>query len=113
MYGLWVPGRLGENMKYKSILGNYFELTLERKKHILNFHPDLKLYFPKLKDVFTKPDEIRISKSDPKVLLFYRYFAKIKEGKYIVGVVKISSRSFILTAYLSNSKLSGKKYEKR
>ena len=86
-------------MKYKSILGKDFELTPERKKHILNFHPDLKIYFTKLRDVFTKPDEIRISKSDPQVLLFYRYFAKI------------NSRSFVLTAYFSSSKLSGEKYE--
>ncbi|MBI2330307.1 hypothetical protein HYU94_02875 [Candidatus Daviesbacteria bacterium] len=98
-------------MKYKSVLGKDFELTAERKKHILNFHPDLKLYFSKLKDVFAKPEEIRISKSDPQVLLFYRYFAKIRKGKYIVGVVKMSSRSFVLTAYLSKSKLSGEKYE--
>lgn len=98
-------------MKYKSVLGNDFELTLERKKHILTFHPDLNPYFSKLKEVFTKPDEIRVSKSDPKVLLFYRYFAKIKGGKYIVGVVKINSRSFVLTAYFSNHKLTGEKYE--
>lgn len=98
-------------MKYKSILGKDFELTAERKKHILNFHPDLKPYFSRIKNVFVKPDEIRISKSDPHVLLFYRYFAKIKGGKYIVGVVKIGSRAFILTAYFSSDKLSGEKYE--
>ncbi|MDO8569962.1 MAG: hypothetical protein Q7R97_00055 [Candidatus Daviesbacteria bacterium] len=98
-------------MKYKSVLGKDFELTTERKKHVLNFHPDLKPYFSKITDVFTKPDEIRISKSDPQVLLFYKYFAKIKAGKYIVGVAKINSRAFVLTAYFSNSKLSGEKYE--
>lgn len=54
-------------MKYKSILDKDFELTSERKKHILNFHPDLKPYFSRLKDVFTEPEEIRVSKSDPKV----------------------------------------------
>lgn len=97
-------------MRYKSVLGSDFELTTERKKHILTFHPDIKSYFFKLRDVFIKPDEIRVSKSDPRVLLFYRYFAKIKGGKYIVGVVKISSRSFVLTAYFSNHKLSGEKY---
>lgn len=69
-------------MKYKSILGNDFELTSERKEHILTFHPDLKPYFSKLRNVFTRPEEIRISKSDPQVLLFYKYFDKIKGGKY-------------------------------
>lgn len=100
-------------MKYKSILGKDFELTAERKKHILIFHPDLKPYFSKLNDVFAKPDEIRISKSDPRVLLFYKHFAKIKGGKYIVVVVKINSRSFVLTAYFSNHKLSGDKYAQK
>ena len=99
------------NIEYKSILGRDFELTQERKKHILNFHPDLNSYFLKLKEVFLKPDEVRISKSDPGVLLFYKHFAKIKQGKYIVGVVKINSRSFVLTAYLNNRILSGEKYE--
>ncbi len=100
-------------MIYKSIIGKEFELTPERKKHILTFHPDLKLYFFKLKEVFLKPDKIRTSKSDSAVLLFYRYFAKIRGGKYIVGVVKTNNRSFVLTAYFSNRVLSGKIYEKK
>ncbi len=100
-------------MIYKSILDKDVELTPERKKHILAFHPDLKPYFSQLKKVLLEPDEIRVSKEDPAVLLFYKYFAKIRAGKYIVGVIKISTRSFVLTAYLSNSKLSGKKYEKK
>lgn len=100
-------------MKYKSILGKDFELTAERKKHILNFHPDLKPYFSRVKDVFIRPEEIRVSKSDSQVLLFYGYFAKIKGGKYIVGVVKINSRSFVLTAYFSDHKLSGEKYAQK
>ena len=98
-------------MVYKSILGKGFVLTSERKQHVLIYHPDLKLYFSKLKEVFLKPDEVRISQSDPGVLLFYKHFAKIKQGKYIVGVVKIQGRFYILTAYLSNRILSGEKYE--
>lgn len=102
-----------EDLIYKSILGKEFVLTSERKDHIVNFHPDLKPYFSKLKQVFLEPGEIRMSQSDPAVLLFYRYFAKIKEGKYIVGVVKTSGRSFVLTAYFSNRILSGEIYEKK
>lgn len=100
-------------MIYKSIIGKDFELTIERKDHILTFHPDLKPYFSKLKQVFLEPDEIRISQSDPDVLLFYLYFAKVKGGKYIVGVVKSNGRSFVLTAYFSNRILSGEIYEKK
>ncbi len=98
-------------MIYKSILGKDFVLTLERKKHIILYHPDIKPYFSKLKDVFLKPDEVRISKSDPAVLLFYKFFANILGDKFIVVTVKVNGRSFILTAYLSNRVLSGEKYE--
>lgn len=97
-------------MKYKSILGKDFELTTERKQHILIYHPDIKPYLPKLKKVFLEPEDIRVSKSDQSVLLFYKYFDNIMEGKYIVGVVKINDRSFVLTAYFSKRKLSGGKY---
>ena len=98
-------------MVYKSILGKDFVLTSERKQHILIYHPDIKPYLSKLKEVFLEPDDIRISESDESVLLFYKYFDNIMDGKYIVGVVKINSRSFVLTAYLSNRILSGEKYE--
>ncbi|MBI2039451.1 hypothetical protein HYT18_00025 [Candidatus Microgenomates bacterium] len=98
-------------MIYHSILGKKITVTSERKRHILIYHPDLKPYFTSLKEVFLEPDEIRISKSDSTVLLFYKFFANIKDGKYLVGVVKFNQRSFVLTAYLSNRKLSGEEYE--
>lgn len=69
-------------MKYKSILGKDFELTAERKEHILTFHPDLKPYFSRLKDVFSNPEEIRISKSDPQVLLLNLYYDKEADVLY-------------------------------
>lgn len=98
-------------MIYKSVLGKDIELTPERKNHILLYHSDLKPYFSKVVKVLLEPSEIRISKSDAAVLLFYKHFAKILSGKYIVIAVKSNSRSFILTAYLSNRILSGEKYE--
>lgn len=98
-------------MVYKSCLEKEVALPVERKKHILLFHPDLKPYFSKLKQVLLKPDDIRISKSDSGVLLFYKYFDKIADGKYIAVVVKFNDRNFILTAYLTKRKLSGEKYE--
>ncbi len=94
-------------MVYKSSLGNHIELTSERKIHILLYHPDLKPYFSKIKKVLLKPSDIRISKSDPNVLLFYKYFANIIGGKYIVVTVKTNGRWFVLTAYLTKRKLSG------
>lgn len=100
-------------MIYKSILEKNIELTAERKKHILLYHPDLKPYFSKIKTSLLKPDEIRISKSDSKVLLFYRYFDTILKGKYILVAVKTNTRWFMLTAYLTKRKLSGEIYEQK
>ena len=99
-------------MKFKTSLGKTAELTTERKNHIFLFHPDLKPFFGQVKNVFTQPDEVRISKSDPKVLLFYKYFDTILGGKYISVTVKTNGRWFILTSYLTNKILSGEKYDK-
>ena len=100
-------------MKFKSKIGKIFELTQERKKHIFEFHPDIKEYFSKIPRVLKEPNQIRESKHDSKVLLFYKYFANIKGGKYLAVVVKINRRNFILTSYLTDKTITGKKiYEK-
>ena len=100
-------------MRFKSKIGKIIELTQERKDHILEFHPDLKVHFSKIPKVLEDPDQIRKSKHDPKVLLFYKYFANIKGGKYLAVVVKINKRNFILTSYLTDKTITGKKiYEK-
>lgn len=101
---------IGNALLYRSSIAKDIELTSERKAHILLYHPDLKPHFSKIKKVLLKPDEIRISKSDQSVLLLYRYFDNIDLNKYIVVVVKINERKFILTAYLSDRILSGEKY---
>ncbi len=100
-------------MKYKSILGKIIELTPERKKHILLYHPDLKPYLKFIKDVLLSPDKLKMSKSDASVLLLYKYFDTILGGKYIAVVVKLGKWSFILSAYLTNKILSGEDYENK
>ena len=99
-------------MKYKTILGKAVELTQERKKYFLDKHPELKPHFSKIKIVLEKPDEIRVSKQDDLVLLFYRHFDKILSGKYVVVVIKINARNFIVTAHITDKIKAGKKYEK-
>ena len=100
-------------MRFKTNLGKIAELTSERKSHIFLFHPDLKPYFDLIKAVLLDPDEVRVSRSDPRVLLFYKYFDIILGGKYIAVTVKTNGRWFILTSYLTNRILSGEIYEKR
>lgn len=100
-------------MKYESITGKTIELTSERKKHILTFHPDLHPYMKHIKEVLLQPDDLKISKSDPQVLLFYKYFDTILDGKYIAVTVKLNERNLILTSYLTNRIKSGERYEKK
>jgi len=98
-------------VKFKTVIGKTVELTEERKDHLLEEHPELLEHFGKLKGVLLNPDEIRISKTDPQVLLFYCYFAKIKSGLYITVVIKINKRNFILTAHMTDKVKMGEKYE--
>lgn len=88
------------------------ELTSERKVHMLARHPELKIHLEKLSQVLSDPDEIRRSRFDKNVLLFYKFFANIKDGKYINITVKIGEeRNFILTAYITDRIRAGEKYE--
>jgi hypothetical protein len=81
-------------MLFKSKIGKIIELTQERKNHVFEFHPDVKAHFPKISKVLEDPDQIRKSKYDPGVLLFYRYFANLNKGKYLAVVVKINKKKF-------------------
>jgi hypothetical protein len=98
-------------MRYQSILGKTVELTSERKKHIIQHHPDVTTFLPKIKKVLLIPDQIRIDNYDPRVLLFYKYFDNIDKGKFLVVVFKINERNFILTFYSTHRIKSGEKYE--
>lgn len=99
------------NMNYKTILGKTVQLTSERKLHIEERHPDVIIHLPKVKRVLISPDEIRIDTQDQQVLLFYKYFSTIDTGKYLVVIVKINERNFILTYYSTYRLKSGVKYE--
>ena len=96
-------------MRLRDKFGKSIELTPERKNHILEFHPDIRLYFNNIRNVLMEPDEIRRSKYDYQVLIFYKYFKRIKKGKYLAVVVKKNRRNFILTSYLTSKILSGEK----
>lgn len=98
-------------MIYKSIIGKKIELTDERKQHILARHPDVAIHFSKVSKTLLKPDEIRVDKEDKNVLLFYRYFSKIGSGKYLVVVIKLNERNFLLTLYSTRRIKTEEKYE--
>ena len=94
--------------KYKSIIGKTIELTNERKNHITERHPETKSRLNKIGQVLSQPDQVRVDSTDPKVLLFYKYFSKIH--KHLVVVTKTNNRNFILTFYSTYKIKTGKEY---
>jgi hypothetical protein len=74
------------------------ELTDERKNHILTFHPEIHSAFTYFSEALSHPNTIRQSKFDTEVILFYK---KVTDSKYLVIVVKVNQRRFILTAYFT------------
>lgn len=98
---------------FNSPLIGDIELTLERKLHITSAHPDLKMHINKLTQILKSSDAIQRSKIDKNVLLFYKYYARIKSGKYMCVAVKTNERNFVLTAYLTDKIKAGESYEKK
>lgn len=85
---------------FDSPLGSV-ELTDERLKHILEFHPEIKAYRKYFAKTLGQPDLIRPSKSDNKTFILYKLI-----GKYNLAIViKTNSRNFILTVYLTSKHL--------
>ena len=92
---------------FSSSLGKRIELTDGRRQHIFQYHRDLVPFFNRLGDVPSAPDGIRKTLEDPQVLLFYKFYPDILDGKYFVTAVKVNDRSFVLTAYLARRVKTG------
>ena len=74
------------------------ELTGERWRHIVTFHPEIRTRRADLARALRAPDTVRKSAYDPSVLIFYR---RMRGGKYLAVAVKNDRRKFILTAYVT------------
>ncbi|MBI4159735.1 hypothetical protein HY504_01080 [Candidatus Wolfebacteria bacterium] len=83
--------------KFESPFGAV-ELTEERKRHILVFHPEVRRYKNHFPNTLAHPQFIRRSKYDPAVYILY---GLVPAKKYLAIVVKTNNRNFILTAYLT------------
>jgi len=84
--------------RYQSVFGQ-IELTDERLRHVLDFHPEVNVYLDKFEDALGKPDHIKPSKYDASVMIFYR---SLPRGKWLAIVVKVNARHFVLTAYVTS-----------
>ncbi len=79
-------------------------LTAERMRHIVEFHPEIRVYVRYFASVLKDPELIVQSVRDPQAVICYRYLARQK--KYLAIVVHTNKR-FIITAYLAKRTKSG------
>ncbi len=94
--------------QWLDVFSESVELTEERWQHIVTEHPIMREYREKLPTVLADPDYVKRSKRDADVLLYYRYFTDILDGKFLLVVVKKDTpRSFILTGYVTRSIMKG------
>ncbi len=84
------------------IFNNSIELTDERWAHIIREHPEVEFYKEKIQEVLSLPDYVKKSKRDAEVLLYYKHYGDIFDGKYLLVVAKKGLRSFVLTCYITD-----------
>ena len=99
---------------YKDYLGDKVDLPNERWDHIIKEHPEVELHKSKIGEVLNDPAYVKRSRRDKDVLLYYRYYSDIFNGKYLLVVVKKGrERSFILTCYITDEIRKGDALWKR
>ena len=87
-------------------------MTDERVLHIGHRHTDI------LSDVqsfisstLEHPDEVRLSVKDSDVRLFVRWFPQLRNGKYVIAVVRTTEipelRHWIVTGYIARRRTGG------
>ncbi len=83
--------------------GRSVRLTDERVAHILQ-HQEMAEMESEIERVLQAPAEVRVSRSDNTVQLFYEFYAKtMVGGKWLCVVVKCPpDDAFVVTAYLTD-----------
>lgn len=77
--------------------------TEEYWKLITQFkHPIVERYEKEVKETLKEPDEVRRSRKDANVLLYYRRYKNL-ENRYICVLIKqLNGEGFVITAYLAD-----------
>jgi hypothetical protein len=83
-------------------------LTDERLEHILD-HPEMVELINQIGALLQDPQIVRVSRTDPQVHLYYRYYEQTMVGaKWLCVVVKqLDDDAFIITAYLTDKVKQG------
>ena len=88
--------------------GTSVRLTDERLTHILG-HAEMVGMADKLERVLQRPSEVRRSRSDDDVKLFYEFYMQTQVGgKWLCAVVKyLPDDAFVITAYFTDKVKAG------
>lgn len=92
----------------RDCFGRSVRLTDERVAHILQ-HQEMTDMAQEIERVLQSPTEVRISRSDESVRLFYEFYAKtMVGGKWLCVVVRYAAEdAFVVTAYLTDRLKAG------
>jgi hypothetical protein len=92
----------------RDCFGHSVRLTDERLAHILE-HAEMVGMEDEIERVLQIPSEVRLSRSDDNVRLFYEFYARTPMGgKWLCVVVKyLPSDAFVITAYLTDTLRAG------
>lgn len=85
-----------------SYLNGAVECTDERYAHVLNGHDDFApAYWGRVAETLLDPDQVRFSKRDVEVILFFRWYSDV--GRHVTVVVNIGDgvRQWVMTAYFT------------
>jgi hypothetical protein len=88
----------------RDCFGENVRLTDERLAHILE-HAEMARVEDEIERVLQAPTEVRVSRSDETVKLFYHFFGETRVGgKWLCIVVKyLPGDAFVITAYLTGA----------
>jgi hypothetical protein len=88
----------------RDCFGHSVRITDERLAHFLE-HAEMAGVEDEIARVLQTPSEVRVSRSDDHVKLFYEYYAQTRVGgKWLCVVVKYSpDDAFVVTAYLTDT----------
>ena len=92
----------------RDCFGRSVRLTDERTAHILQ-HQEMAEMEAEIERVLQAPAEVRVSRSDNTVQLFYEFYARmLVGGKWLCVVVKYPpDDAFVVTAYLTDQLKAG------
>lgn len=92
----------------RDCFGHDVRLTDERLAHILE-HAEMAGMEAEIERVLQAPAEVRVSRSDESVKLFYEFYARTSvDGKWLCIVVKyLPGDAFVITAYLTDTMKGG------